>query len=77
MNGFVTLGMFDFQRAAGVEVNLCLGSDDRLCRAFNGAVSYMVLETGEAAWVVRDPGVPTASGSWIAAQTRRWRRYRQ
>jgi branched-chain amino acid transport system permease protein len=43
-NGFVTLGVFDFERSAGVMVMLILGGTGWLYGAFIGAVLYMVLE---------------------------------
>jgi branched-chain amino acid transport system permease protein len=43
-NGFVTLGVFDFERSAGVMVMLILGGTSWLYGAFIGAVLYMVLE---------------------------------
>ena len=43
-NGFVTLGVFDFERSAGVMVMLILGGTGWLYGAFIGAVVYMVLE---------------------------------
>jgi branched-chain amino acid transport system permease protein len=43
-NGFVTLGVFDFERSAGVMVMLILGGPGWLYGAFIGAVVYMVLE---------------------------------
>ncbi|HEV2955620.1 MAG TPA: branched-chain amino acid ABC transporter permease [Xanthobacteraceae bacterium] len=43
-NGFVTLGVFDFERSAGVMVMLILGGPGWLYGAFIGAVLYMVLE---------------------------------
>ncbi len=43
-NGFVTLGVFDFERSAGVMVMLILGGTGWLYGAFIGAVLYMVIE---------------------------------
>ena len=43
-NGFVTLGVFDFERSAGVMVMLILGGTGWLYGAFIGAVLYMVRE---------------------------------
>jgi len=43
-NGFVTLGVFDFERSAGVLMMLILGGTGWLYGAFIGAVLYMVLE---------------------------------
>jgi len=48
-NGFVTLGVFDFERSAGVMVMLILGGTGWLYGAFIGAVLYMVLENRLAA----------------------------
>ena len=43
-NGFVTLGVFDLERSAGVMGMLILGGTGWLYGAFIGAVLYMVLE---------------------------------
>jgi branched-chain amino acid transport system permease protein len=43
-NGFVTLGVFNFERSAGVLMMLILGGTGWLYGAFIGAVLYMVLE---------------------------------
>jgi len=43
-NAYATLGVFDFDRSAGVMIILILGGTGRLYGAFAGAVIYMILE---------------------------------
>jgi branched-chain amino acid transport system permease protein len=43
-NAYATLGVFDFDRSAGVMVILILGGTGRLYGAFAGGVIYMLLE---------------------------------
>jgi len=49
-NGYVTLGVFDFDNSASVMVMLILGGAGRLYGAFAGAVIYMVLQDYLAKW---------------------------
>ena len=43
-NAYATLGVFDFDRSAGVMIILILGGTGRLYGAFAGGVIYMLLE---------------------------------
>ena len=50
VNGYVTLGVFDFDNSAAVMVMLILGGSGRLLGALAGAVIYTVLQSYLAKW---------------------------